>query len=71
MEDLDYPGNISELPRASDGELVFALSLGVEFDDLPEITLNPQIRDLFRFRYEDFTLSNYEHHPHIKGVVAV
>ena len=38
---------------------------------LPEITLNPQIRDLFRFRYEDFTLSNYEHHPHIKAPIAV
>ena len=38
---------------------------------LPEITLNPQIGDLFRFRYEDFTLSNYDHHPHIKAPIAV
>ena len=38
---------------------------------LPEITLNPQIRELFGFRYEDFTLSNYEHHPHIKAPIAV
>ena len=38
---------------------------------LPQITLNPQIRDLFRFRYEDFTLSNYEYHAHIKAPIAV
>jgi thymidylate synthase len=35
------------------------------------MTLNPQIGDLLRFRYEDFTLSNYEHHPHIKAPIAV
>ena len=38
---------------------------------LPQITLNPQVRDLFHFRYEDFTLSDYECHPHIKAPIAV
>ena len=38
---------------------------------LPQIALNPQIRDLFSFRYEDFTLSHYQHHPHIKAPIAV
>ena len=39
--------------------------------DLPRIELNPDVRDLFAFRYEDFTLSGYEHHPHIKAPIAV
>jgi thymidylate synthase len=38
---------------------------------LPTIRLNPQIRDLDAFRYEDFVLEGYEPHPHIKAAVAV
>jgi thymidylate synthase len=39
--------------------------------DLPKIELNPDVRDLFAFRYEDFALSGYEHHPHIKAPIAI
>jgi thymidylate synthase len=38
---------------------------------LPRMALNPNVRDLFAFRYEDFTLENYDPHPHIKAMVAV
>jgi len=38
---------------------------------LPQMVLNPDVTDLFAFKHEDFTLKNYEHHPHIKGEVAV
>jgi len=38
---------------------------------LPTIELNPQVSDLLAFRYEDFTLSGYEHHPHIKAPISV
>ena len=38
---------------------------------LPTMTLNPDIKDVFGWSYEDFTLENYEAHPHIKGLVAV
>jgi len=38
---------------------------------LPSLRINPQVRDLFAFRYEDFVLENYEPHPHIKAKVAV
>jgi thymidylate synthase len=35
------------------------------------MTLNPAVRDLFAFRYEDFSLHGYEPYPHIKAKVAV
>ena len=38
---------------------------------LPQMIINPEVNDLFRFKYEDFTLSDYEPHPHIKAQVAV
>ena len=38
---------------------------------LPTIKLNPEVTDLFAFRYEDFTLQGYDPHPHIKASVAV
>jgi len=38
---------------------------------LPSIRLNPEVKDLFAFTYDDFELIDYEHHPHIKGAVAV
>ena len=38
---------------------------------LPRMALNPEITDLFAFRFEDFVLSGYEAHPHIPAAVAV
>jgi thymidylate synthase len=38
---------------------------------LPVMRLNPAVKDLFAFTYEDFTLEGYEPHPHIKAQVAV
>ncbi len=38
---------------------------------LPVMKLNPGVRDIFAFRYEDFELVGYEAHPHIKAPVAV
>lgn len=38
---------------------------------LPQLKLNPEIKSVFDFKFEDFTLENYEAHPHIKGAVAV
>jgi len=38
---------------------------------LPRMHLNPAVKDIFGFRYEDFTLEGYEPHPHIKAAVAV
>ncbi|MDR1623573.1 MAG: thymidylate synthase [Tannerellaceae bacterium] len=38
---------------------------------LPVMEINPHVTDIFRFQYEDFNLTGYDPHPHIKGVVAV
>ena len=38
---------------------------------LPSMKLNPEIKDIFDFKYEDFELVGYESHQHIKGLVAV
>lgn len=39
--------------------------------ELPSLVVNPQIKNIFDFKYEDFTLEGYEAHPHIKATVAV
>jgi len=38
---------------------------------LPGMIINPEVDDIFKFRFEDFTLVNYVSHPHIKGEIAV
>jgi thymidylate synthase len=38
---------------------------------LPTMRLNPAVKDLLAFRFEDFALEGYEPHPHIKAEVAV
>ena len=38
---------------------------------LPTLTIDPSVRDLFAFRFEDFALTGYDPHPHIKAPVAV
>jgi thymidylate synthase len=38
---------------------------------LPTMKLNPSVKDIFGFQFEDFTLENYQAHPHIKAKVAV
>lgn len=38
---------------------------------LPRMVLNPDVKDIFSFRYEDFKLEDYNPHPHIKAAVSV
>ena len=38
---------------------------------LPTMKLNPEVKSIFDFKYEDFTLENYQFHPPIKAPVAV
>ncbi|NHR06292.1 thymidylate synthase [Chromobacterium haemolyticum] len=48
-----------------------ALQLSREPRALPTLKLNPQVKDIFGFQFEDFELEGYDPHPHIKATVAV
>jgi len=47
------------------------LQLSREPRALPKMILNPEVKNIFDFTFEDFTLVDYDPHPHIKGAVAV
>lgn len=47
------------------------LQLSRDTRPLPTMKINPDVKDLFDFKYEDFELINYDPHPHIKAAVAV
>ena len=47
------------------------LQLSREPYPLPQMLINPDVDDIFGFRYEDFELVNYQCHPHIKAPIAV
>ena len=38
---------------------------------LPTMRINPDVRDIFAFKFDDFELLNYDPHPHIKAQVSV
>lgn len=47
------------------------LQLGRDFRKLPTMKINPDVKSIFDFTFEDFTLEGYDPHPHIKAAVAV
>ena len=47
------------------------LQLGRDPLPLPKMVLNPNVKDIFSFKFDDFTLIDYDAHPHIKADVAV
>ena len=47
------------------------LQLSRNLRELPTMKINPEIKDIFDFKFEDFTVENYDPHPHIKAAVAV
>ena len=47
------------------------LQLARDLRSLPKMKINPEVKDIFAFKYEDFELENYDPHPHIKAAVAI
>jgi thymidylate synthase len=47
------------------------LQLSRDVRKLPTLKINPEVKDIFGFKFEDFSLEGYDPHPHIKAVVAV
>jgi thymidylate synthase len=47
------------------------LQLSRQLRPLPKMMLNPEVNDIFGFKFQDFTLTDYDPHPHIKAAVAV
>ena len=47
------------------------LQLTRDFRELPQLKMNPAIKDIFAFKFEDFSIEGYDPHPHIKAAVAV
>ncbi|SHJ05774.1 thymidylate synthase [Mesonia phycicola] len=47
------------------------LQLSRDLRPLPTMKINPEVKDIFDFKFEDFTLENYNPHPHIKAAVAI
>lgn len=47
------------------------LQLGRDFRPLPKMKINPEVKDIFDFKFSDFELLDYDPHPHIKAKVAV
>jgi len=47
------------------------LQLSRELYPLPQMRINPDVKSIFEFKYDDFELKNYQAHPHIKGIIAV
>lgn len=47
------------------------LQLTRDFRKLPKMKINPEVKDIFEFKYVDFELENYDPHPHIKAAVAI
>ena len=47
------------------------LQLSRQIRPLPTMKINPEVKDIFDFKYEDFTLENYDPHPGIKAPIAI
>jgi thymidylate synthase len=47
------------------------LQLSRDTRPLPKMQINPDVKSIFDFKFEDFTLQDYDPHPHIKGAVAI
>ena len=71
LEPGDFIITFGDVHLYSNHEEQARLQLTREPRALPRIRINPEVKDIFAFEYEDFTLLDYDPHPHIKAKVAV
>lgn len=71
LEPGDFIITFGDVHLYSNHEEQARLQLTREPRPLPRMLMNPEVKDIFAFQYEDFTLLDYDPHPHIKAKVAV
>lgn len=71
LEPGDFIITFGDVHLYSNHEEQARLQLTREPRPLPRLLINPEVKDIFEFQYEDFTLLDYDPHPHIKAKVAV
>lgn len=71
MEAADFVHTLGDAHLYSNHFDQTELQLSRPPKQLPAMTLNPDVTDIFDFKFEDFQLTDYEPHPHIKAPVAV
>jgi thymidylate synthase len=71
MEAGDFIHTFGDAHIYSNHQEQIDLQLSRDPKPLPKMVLNPEVKNIFDFTFDDFTLTDYEHHPHIKGAVAI
>jgi thymidylate synthase len=71
LEYGDFVHTFGDVHIYSNHKEQIALQLSRKPKKLPEMELNPNIKNIFDFTYKDFNLVDYYPHPHIKGRVSV
>ena len=71
MEAGDFIHTFGDAHIYSNHQEQIDLQLSRDLKPLPKMILNPEVKNIFDFTFDDFTLTDYEHHPHIKGAVAI
>lgn len=71
MEAADFVHTLGDAHLYSNHLEQTQLQLSRQPKSLPKLKINPKINSIFDFKFEDFTLEDYDPHPHIKAAVAV
>lgn len=71
MEAADFVHTLGDAHLYSNHMEQTALQLARTPYPLPQMKINPKVKDIFEFKFEDFELVDYQFHPHIKAPVAV